>query len=391
MPGLESLTLQESVTSPGSTPLLLGSIWPPASGSGAQGAQWPSEPWAEASAQAPGPSAPRVPPGKEPGALAPSPGAGTYQDTPNPRGPSLAPSPTRRASHVQAQVHLGCVCGRVERAFTQLGTQEPSRPWGALCGHPVPAQPGAGRRSGGASSTPRPSAVGEHTGRFSAQPGDLTAPSLLLGLRALRPEGSRAPGFSPPVIPGCPVPDSGAPAHVGGRQEGGRWWGRHSVLSLRPPEGARASLENPGSPRGRCAPRTPRVGRKDAAPLWKTAPPPWRGPPRFLERRGPGPSGAGGGGGRGGSRRPGLASGKASAIAPKSIPGAPPAWPRGGTPKCALGPCAPQPLAGPAAPPGCRVVAEAGPGGREVTAARHGAREPAPGPAPRPPPPAGSF
>lgn len=77
MLGREALTLQESVTSPGSTRLLLGSIWSPASGLEVQGAQWLSEPWAEASGQAPGPSALRVPPGQEPGALAPSSGAGT--------------------------------------------------------------------------------------------------------------------------------------------------------------------------------------------------------------------------------------------------------------------------------------------------------------------------
>lgn len=158
-------------------------------------------------------------------------------------------------------------------------------------------------------------------------------------------------------MPGCPVTGNGGPRPSG-------WTRGRAVLSVTT-RGRPREAGVPGSPRGRCVPRAPRVESGDAAPFGQIARPPWRGsrPPNV------------------GSPGPGPATGRTSAIAPGSMPGSLQPGSAGGTPECASGPRAPRPGARPHRAPG---GGGGGTGGPEVQAALHGAGEPAPAPPPAP-------
>lgn len=224
---------------------------------------------------------------------------------------------------------------------------------------------GAGRKFWGGVSK-RPTVASEHCGRpLLCRPGGLRTPLLLPGLRALRTEGSwRAAalldGWSPSAVTG-----NGGPRLS-------RWTRGRAVLSVAT-RGRPRQDGVPGSRWGRCAPRAPRVERRDAAPFGPIALLPWRGPPRFLDprmwvRRAQAPP-------RGGRVRspPGACPGRSSLAAREGPRSAPPARePRGRA-------------RGPSGPP---VAAGAGPA---APRSRRCVTAPESPPRPRPPPRAGSF
>uniref|UniRef100_A0A8C2Y3S6 Adenylosuccinate synthetase n=1 Tax=Capra hircus TaxID=9925 RepID=A0A8C2Y3S6_CAPHI len=84
-------------------------------------------------------------------------------------------------------------------------------------------------------------------------------------------------------MPGCPVTGNGGPRPSG-------WTRGRAVLSVTT-RGRPRQAGVPGSPRGRCVPRAPRVERGDAAPFGQIARPPWRGSrPPNVGSPGPGPA-----------------------------------------------------------------------------------------------------